>query len=277
VAAHQRDIGLLFQTDALSPHRTAFENVAFYAKLAGADRHIKRHADEALTRVGAFEFANRRPAEFSAFERRRVALARVLVGEPSAMLLDEPLGDLEGEPRAKARAWLRQFLTATTLQTGVLFATRDPIEAMAVADHVVVLNNGAVEQAGAPADIYREPATPFVAELTGPSNRFEGILVQNTGASAVIEVMGALIGGITQTRASAGTPATGIIRVEHTHIGGGPGTNRLSMRLAAQMYLGERWEFLFVKDGLTVRAYASTPLRHETYHVEFPAEATWIY
>jgi iron(III) transport system ATP-binding protein len=68
-----------------------------------------------------------------------------------------------------------------------------------------------------------------------------------------------------------------MIRVERTQIGGGPGPNRIPMRLVAQMYLGERWEFVFVKESLTVRAYASTPLRQDSYHVEFPADATWIY
>jgi iron(III) transport system ATP-binding protein len=275
VPAHKRAVGLVFQTDALGPRWSVLQNIAFCARLAGTGNTIQQRIDRVLDLTGLAPLANAKPPQLSNFDRRCVAFARALVGEPQAALLDEPLRDLEGDARAAARAWLRQVLP--TLGIPVLTTTRDPIEAMAIADHVVLLKAGAVEQEGAPAEVYTEPATAFVAEFTGPSNRIEGTLVENAGAHAVIEVMGTRIGGITQTRARAGAPATGIIRVQHTHIGGGPGNNRIPMRLAAQMFLGERWEFVFVRESLTVRAYASTPLRHESYHIEFPAADTWIY
>jgi iron(III) transport system ATP-binding protein len=276
VPAQKRGIGFVCQSDALSPRWTVFENVAFCAKLAGVGKQdIKRQAAKALEQTGVLDLARRHPPQLSAFDRRRVALARALVCEPAVVLLDEPLTDLEGEARDAARAWLRELVAG--LSVGVLTATRDPIEALAIADRVALIHDGTIEQEGTPAEVYKEPATAFAAQFTGPSNRIEGTLVENAGQHAVIDVMGTLIGGITQTRAATGTKATGVIRVEQTHIGGGPGANRIPMRLAAQMYLGERWEFVFVKEGLTVRAYASTPLRHDSYHVEFPAAATWIY
>ena len=274
VAARQRRVGFMFQGDALAPQWTVFENVAFCAKLGKVD-DIKQRTDQALTWAGIPDLAERHPQELPVFEQRMVALARALVCEPEVLLLDEPLSTLEGELRAQSRAWLRQVLPA--LELGVLTATRNPTEAFAIGDRVAVLHDGAIEQEGTPSDIYQEPATVFAAEFTAPSNRLEGTLVENSGPNAVIEVMGLRIGGITQTRASPGSRATGMIRVERTHIGGGPGQNRIPMKLAAQMYLGERWEFVFVNESLTVRAYASTPLRHDSYHVEFPADALWIF
>ena len=82
---------------------------------------------------------------------------------------------------------------------------------------------------------------------------------------------------VTQTRAALGSKAYGVIRVERTLVGGGPGANRLPMKLTSQLYLGERWELVFVREGLSVRAYTSAPLRHEHYHVEFPPDALWIF
>jgi iron(III) transport system ATP-binding protein len=274
VAAHKRRIGLMFQTDALSPKWTVFENVAFCAKRGKVD-DIRQRTDKALTWAGIPDLAERHPQDLPLFEQRMVALARALVCEPQVLLLDEPLSTLEGELRAQSRAWLRQVLPA--LDVGVLTATRNPIEALAIGDRIAVLNNGAIEQEGTPTDIYQEPATVFAAEITAPSNRLEGRLVENSGPNAVIEILGSRIAGVTQTRASLGSKATGMIRVERTQIGGGPGQNRIPMKLTAQMYLGERWEFVFVKESLTVRAYGSTPLRHDSYHIEFPADATWIF
>jgi iron(III) transport system ATP-binding protein len=103
------------------------------------------------------------------------------------------------------------------------------------------------------------------------------MLVANAGTRACIDVCGCQIVGITQTRAAIGTMATGVIRIARTQIGGGPGPNRIPMKLLAQICLGERWEVVFVKDALTVRAYVSAPLRHQFYHVEFPPDAMWVF
>ena len=89
--------------------------------------------------------------------------------------------------------------------------------------------------------------------------------------------MGMRLEGIARTSALTGEKVTGIIRIEKVLLGGGPGPNRILMTLKTQMYIGERWELVFVKDALTVRAYASAPLRHEFYHVEFPSAALWVF
>jgi iron(III) transport system ATP-binding protein len=276
LAAQKRRVGVMFPSEATMQQRTVFENLAFHARFgaAGAD-DIKECVEKALDHVGGANLAGRLPPQLSAAEKGRVAIARALLRDPDLLLLDDPLATLEGTARAEARGWLRQLLTK--LKVSTLVTTREPVEAMAVADRVVVINNGVVEQEGAPADVYNEPDTLFVAEFMGQSNRLEGTLVENAGTSAMLDVMGSRIGGITQTRAPVGSKAVGLIRVERTHIGGGPGSNRLSMRLLTQMYVGERWEVVFVCEGLTVRAYTSAPLRHESYHLEFPPDALWVF
>ena len=155
--------------------------------------------------------------------------------------------------------------------------THDQIEAMAIADRVALLNGGVIEQEGTPSELYQEPATLFAAEFMGSNNRLEGTLVENSDRRAAIEVVGVRLEGLSRSRAGAGDKATGVIRLEKMLLGGGPGANRILMSLKTQMFVGERWELVFVKDALTVRAYTSAPLRHELYHVEFPPSALWIF
>jgi iron(III) transport system ATP-binding protein len=111
----------------------------------------------------------------------------------------------------------------------------------------------------------------------GNNSRLEGTLVERTGERAVIEVLGTKLTGLARAGAATGAKAIGVIRLEKVLLGGGPGPNRIMMALKTQMFIGERWELVFIKDGVSVRAYASAPLQHEFYHVEFPPQALWIF
>jgi iron(III) transport system ATP-binding protein len=274
VPAHRRGISFQFQSNSLWPKWTAFDNVAYCAQLARAG-DIQVRTLRALELAGALDTALRHPAQLTAAEQRRVTFARALVSEAPVLLLDDPLSQLDHTTRAEARTWLRALVTG--MQVPVVIATRDPLEAMALADRVVLINEGAVEQEGTAETLYKEPTTLFAFEYMGQSNRLEGTLVENAGTRAFIEVMGCRIGGVTQTRAAKGAKATGVIRIERTMVGGGPGANRIPMQITSQMCLGERWELVFVRDALTVRAYTSNPLRHVDYHVEFPPDALWVF
>src|SRR5215475_281770 len=259
VPTQKRGIGYAFPTDSMLQQRSVLDNLSFFARFgASGAEDIRSCVHEALEQVGASDLGNRLPPQLSAAERGRVAIARALLREPPVVLLDDPLGLLEGTARAEARAWLRQLIAG--LDSGTLFATRDPIEAMAIADHVVVMNDGMIEQEGPPVEVYNEPATVFAAEYMGKSYRLPGTLIENAGTRASLDVMGCQIDGVTQTRSPIGSPAIGVIRVERTRIGGGPGPNRLPMTVTTQMYVGERWEVMFTSDALTVQAYTSAPL-----------------
>lgn len=273
--AEERGLGLVFQSYALWPHRTVFDNVAYGLKLRGVSAtEIKTRVEKTLSQIGLGHLAARYPHQLSGGQQQRVAIARALVYEPPVILLDEPLSNLDAKLREEARAWLRTLIV--TLGLSAIHVTHDQVEAMAIADRIVLLDSGVIAQEGPPTALYNEPATLFAAEFMGSNNRLDGTLVENSGGRATIELFGEHITGTARTKA-AGGKATGIIRIERVRCASSAGPNRLKMELKAPMYLGERWELVFARDNLTVRAYASAPLRPGEHYVEFPPEALWIF
>src|ERR1017187_9772403 len=175
VAANKRDMGMVFQAYSLFPHMTARQNVAFGLRLRriAADKRDKR-AIEMLELVGLSTQADRYPHQPSGGQQQRVALARALAIEPQGLLLDEPLSALD----AKVRAQLRDEIRRIQLEVGIttLFVTHDQEEALAIADRVGVMREGHLEQLAPPVEVYSRPATPFVAEFVGLSNRLSGMV-----------------------------------------------------------------------------------------------------
>jgi iron(III) transport system ATP-binding protein len=274
--AEARGLGLVFQSYALWPHRTVFANVAYGLKLRGVGAaELERKVAKALAQIGLADLAERYPHQLSGGQQQRVALARALVYEPAVILLDEPLSNLDAKLREEARAWLRELIVSLALSA--MLVTHDQIEAMAIADRIVLLNAGAVEQEGTPTELYQQPATLFAAEFMGNNNRLEGALLERTGERAVIAALGARLEGRARTPIAPGAAASGVIRVEKVALADGPGANRVAMTLKTQMYIGERWELVFVKDGASVRAYTPVPLADGLHHVEFPPSALWIF
>jgi iron(III) transport system ATP-binding protein len=273
--AEERGLGLVFQSYALWPHRTVFDNVAYGLKLRSVStEEIKTRVEKTLSQIGLGHLAARYPHQLSGGQQQRVAIARALVYEPPVILLDEPLSNLDAKLREEARAWLRTLIV--TLGLSAIHVTHDQVEAMAIADRIVLLDSGVIVQEGPPTALYNEPATLFAAEFMGSNNRLDGTLVENSGGRATIELFGERITGIARTKA-AGGKATGIIRIERVRCASSPGPNRLKMELKAPMYLGERWELVLARDNLTVRAYASAPLGPGEHYVEFPPEALWVF
>ncbi|MEO5709613.1 MAG: ABC transporter ATP-binding protein [Nocardioidaceae bacterium] len=170
VPANKRDMGMVFQAYSLFPHMTVRDNVAFGLRLRGQDKgkRLKR-ADDMLELVGLAKFANRFAHQLSGGQQQRVALARALAIEPAVLLLDEPLSALD----AKVRVQLRDEIRRVQLDVGTttLFVTHDQEEALAVADRVGVMNAGRLDQIAPPTELYARPATRFVAEFVGLSNR----------------------------------------------------------------------------------------------------------
>jgi len=173
VPANKREIGMVFQAYSLFPHMTAVQNVAFGMQLhkVGVAERRKR-AGEMLDLVGLSAHANKFAHQLSGGQQQRVALARALAIEPKVLLLDEPLSALD----ARVRARLRDEIRRVQLEVGTttLFVTHDQEEALAIADRVGVMNAGRLEQLGPPTVIYSRPATPFVAEFVGLTNRLPG-------------------------------------------------------------------------------------------------------
>ncbi len=166
--ARERRVGFVFQHYALFRHMTVFENIAF--GLTRAQIQAKVH--ELLKLIQLETLAERYPSQLSGGQRQRVALARALAVEPSVLLLDEPFGALDAKVRLELRRWLRQLHDEIHITS--VFVTHDQEEALEVADRVVVMNNGRIEQVGAPEEVYNHPATPFVYNFLGNVNLFHG-------------------------------------------------------------------------------------------------------
>ncbi|MGZ7019517.1 MAG: ABC transporter ATP-binding protein [Acidimicrobiia bacterium] len=169
VPPHRRQFGLMFQDHALFPHRDVLGNVAFGLRMQRmAGTTVEDGARAALARVGLAGFEHRRVRELSGGEQQRVALARALAPDPRLLMLDEPLGSLDRELRERLAAELRALFIS--LEVTALFVTHDQDEAFALADRVVIMRAGTIEQVGAPQEVWRRPATEFAARFLGFAN-----------------------------------------------------------------------------------------------------------
>ena len=167
----KRGVGFVFQHYAAFKHMTVRDNIAFGLKIRKRPKdEVTRRVDELLDLVQLQGFGDRYPAQLSGGQRQRMALARALAPEPKVLLLDEPFGALDARVRAELRVWLRRLHEET--HTTTVFVTHDQEEAMEVADKVVVMNQGRVEQVAGPRELYDEPANPFVMSFVGQANRF---------------------------------------------------------------------------------------------------------
>jgi putative spermidine/putrescine transport system ATP-binding protein len=175
VPVHRRDMGMVFQSYALLPHRTVAENVAFGLRMRRVPRpDIAARVASALAQVKLTGLEERRPAQLSGGQQQRVALARAIVIRPGVLLCDEPLGALDRKLRQAMQLELKELQRALGLT--LVFVTHDQEEALAMSDRVAVMNAGRLEQVGAPAEIYDRPRTRFVAEFIGEINLFDGTL-----------------------------------------------------------------------------------------------------
>ncbi|MFJ3050951.1 ABC transporter ATP-binding protein [Pseudomonas nitroreducens] len=174
---YERDVNTVFQDYALFPHMNVLDNVAYGLKVKGVAKAERYHrAEEALGMVALAGYGRRKPAQLSGGQRQRVALARALVNRPRVLLLDEPLGALD----LKLREQMQVELKKLQRQLGItfIFVTHDQSEALSMSDRVAVFNKGRIEQVDTPGNLYRRPATRFVAEFVGTANVLRGDLAQ---------------------------------------------------------------------------------------------------
>lgn len=177
VHVRERQVGFVFQHYALFRHMTVFDNIAFGLRVRPratrpSEAEIKKRVMRLLDLVQLSFLADRYPAQLSGGQRQRIALARALAVEPRVLLLDEPFGALDAKVRKELRRWLRTL--HDELHITSIFVTHDQEEALEVADQIIVMNKGNVEQIGSPREVYEKPATPFVFDFLGQANRFEG-------------------------------------------------------------------------------------------------------
>ncbi len=185
----KRDIGMVFQNYALFPHLNVFNNIAYGLKLKKVPHdEINRRVHEVLKLVQMDDFAERVPAQMSGGQQQRVALVRALVMEPSVLLFDEPLSNLDAKLRVHMRDEIRKIQKKVGITT--VYVTHDQSEAMAVSDSVVILKDGIIQQVGSPQEVYQHPVNEFVAKFIGKANILNATIVEIEKDRAVIDVHG---------------------------------------------------------------------------------------
>jgi len=186
-AVQKRGLGFVFQHYALFKHLSVRDNIAFGLEIRNTEKsEVRRRVDELLDLVQLAGFGERFPTQLSGGQRQRVALARALAPRPAILLLDEPFGALDAKVRIELRAWLRKLSREQKITC--IFVTHDQEEALELADRVVIIHRGKVEQIGRPEDVYDQPATPFVASFIGSSNVLTGTVQEGRTAFGELNI-----------------------------------------------------------------------------------------
>ena len=261
VPAHKREFSMVFQHFALFPHRDVFDNVAYGLKLRKVARpEVRRRVVEMLERVHMGEYTHRRVNELSGGQRQRVAIARALVVEPRLVLLDEPTGSLDAKLRLRMQAQLKELHRELGLT--FIHVTHNQSEALALANRVFVMNDGRVEQSGAPADVFNAPATRFVADFVGRNNLIDGVVEHGSFVSD----LGSFPLNGRVSRDGLGGACTAVIRVDCLRLGAPPdAAHSVSARLEALEYGGSVVTWFLDASGtplqVDVRAEESSELQ----------------
>jgi iron(III) transport system ATP-binding protein len=238
VPANERNTGMVFQNYALWPHMSVFENVAFGLEVRKLPKdRIREKVGQALELVRMGQYAQRKPAELSGGQQQRVALARAVAFEPSVLLLDEPLSNLDAKLRLEMRHEIRRIVD--TLKITTVYVTHDQEEALSLADGMAVLHHGRVIQTGAPRAMYRRPNSRFVADFLGDTNFLPAVLVQGGATEATYRTVA---GNLRSTAAPfpSATELSLSLRPEALRITRGEARdNALAGTVRATTYLGD--------------------------------------
>jgi spermidine/putrescine ABC transporter ATP-binding subunit len=268
VQSHKRQVGLVFQSYALFPHMTVFDNIAFgLRRQKRPDDEVRGRVAEALEMVRLSGFAERLPGALSGGQQQRVALARAIAPQPSLLLLDEPLSNLDAQLRDEMQVELKRLQNDLGITT--LFVTHDQAEALAMSDRVCVLDQGRLQQVGTPEEIYQQPANSFVARFLGRSNSFTGTLSENgpDGATILLEEGLRLQAGAVDQ--PPGTPVVVTLRQENVSVSGeaAPGTtNSFPGTVAFRAFAGPIERYVIrVADGLEILAEAPSLHRGKVF------------
>ncbi len=269
VAPEHRQLGIVFQNYAVWPHMTVGENVAFGLEVQHLSRaKITERVNEVLDLVGLPAMAQRYPAELSGGQQQRLAIARSLVVQPSVLLFDEPLSNLDARLRARMRGEIRALQQRIGITA--IYVTHDKIEAMTMSDRVVIMNHGVIVETGTPRDLFERPRTEFAARFLGAANIWRGVVREgrfHPQGGQSIAIADAKDG-----------PATAMLRPGAITLTG-PGPDAWPATVTASTYLGEAFEIVCDCDGLEVQvsipswSVSIDPIPGTACHLNIPAAA----
>jgi iron(III) transport system ATP-binding protein len=263
VPPEKREIGMVFQSSAVWPHMTVFENVAYPLRSLGVRGDtLKTRVAEALRLVQLEALAERYSSQISGGQQQRVALARSLVSAPKLLLFDEPLSNLDANLRLQMRIEIKEL--QKKLGFTAVYVTHDQTEAMAIADRIAIMEKGVLRQVGSPRDIYERPANAFVAGFMGTTNLLEGTLVGKDSAGAVVKTRAGLEVRVAIADGAAPGDAVRVsIRPESLQLRATPGgTNAWPATIRLATYLGESILYRADMGGQSVELHARP---NETY------------
>lgn len=271
----RRNVGLVFQSYALWPHKTVAENLAFPLQLRKVGKLERDVAiKDALGLVEMTAYADRYPFELSGGQQQRVALARALVYKPGILLLDEPLSNLDAKLRERARVWLRELQERLGVTT--IYVTHDQAEALTVSDQIAVMENGRIRQIGTPTEVYEHPSDAFVADFIGSSNFLAGDIVSRSEDHAMVRLKN---GSMIKTSPAKDTTdaVTVSVRPERLDLVEAPGDNVIAALVGTASYLGSVYQYDLSAKDVHFRIQTAQPITASKVLAYVPPSATIVF
>jgi ABC-type Fe3+/spermidine/putrescine transport system ATPase subunit len=259
VEPYRRPIGMVFQSYAIWPHLTVFENVAFPLRVRHRPRQeVESRVTRALGLVGLGDFHARSSQQLSGGQQQRVAVARAIVHEPAVLLFDEPLSNLDAKLRDRTRSEIRKLQRDLNVPT--IYVTHDQAEALSLSDRILVMRDGRIPQQGTPPEIYNAPVSEFVADVVGAANFLPvtmtpGLVATLADGSRIFAAAGPESG-----------PGKAMIRPDRVNLSLGPGAerNQLSGVVRQRLFMGGHYEYLIALGAETLRVVSATAIAEDT-------------
>ncbi|MBI1774208.1 MAG: ABC transporter ATP-binding protein [Proteobacteria bacterium] len=262
VPVNKRDIGFVFQSYALFPHLSVFENVAYGLRVRGmSGSEVRAAVTDVLALVGLEGFDRRQPSELSGGQQQRVALARAIIIRPRVLLFDEPLSNLDAKLRVEMRTEIQRL--QGTLGITTLYVTHDQEEAMAISDRIAVMQDGSIAQLGTAEELYRRPASTFVAGFLGRANILYGVVREVVGNRMTLDVGGTMMRFKSPFSYTPGTKLGVVIRPEAISLG--PSDESVSAEVVSRVYLGDKVEYVVRLAGQMLQVVRSDPPEAEIF------------
>jgi len=265
VMVNQRNIGFVFQNYALFPHLSVFENVAYGLRVKGLLKaEIDRAVYEVLKLVGLKGYERQFPHQLSGGEQQRVALARAVIIQPRVLLFDEPLSNLDAKLRVYMRSEIRRLQKALSITA--IYVTHDQEEAMAISDHIAVMNEGKIIQIGAAEELYTQPGSSFVAKFIGKINTIPAEVERVTEDLVMLKILSQTYQVSDRSlRVKPGQKVNIFIRPESVELTKNLQEGQLRGLILERTFLGEKVDYLLEVDGYQLNATSYDPLRHGTF------------